>query len=102
MNTTRSLVLNRINEFLARHNMGRGAFGLAAVGCRDFIRDLENGKPVGLNRIEKAELFMAAADKPAGHGGAAGTAQEAAEAGKRVHGRNIGAETNSRQREAIP
>ncbi len=54
----RQSILSTITAFSAQHRLGRMAFGLLAVGDRDFVRHLEVGKPITLGRIEKAEAFM--------------------------------------------
>lgn len=75
----RQTILHRINSFCARTGTGRSAFGLAAVGDRAFIRQLEQGKPITLARIEKAEAYMTAHGESAGDVGVADVAQEPGE-----------------------
>lgn len=58
----RSVFLGQLAPFLVRHDLQRSEFGIMAVEDRDFVRDMEKGKPVNLRRIERAERFMAEID----------------------------------------
>lgn len=96
----RDTILGRIEAFRARHSLNRSQFGLAAVGDRAFIRQLEQGQPVTLGRIEKAEAFMAAADA-GGQIVAAEAGQEACEIGDGVHAPVVSEADDIGHREAV-
>jgi len=56
--SVRGLFFSRLTAFLALHGMGRCEFGTLSVRDRKFVRDIEKGAPVTLDRIETAEAFM--------------------------------------------
>jgi hypothetical protein len=60
---TRKELLARIDAFLQRHRMTERQFGLGAVGNHRLVQRLRQGFGVTLTVIEKAEAFMARADK---------------------------------------
>ena len=63
----RDSFIARLSAFLTSHDVGRGEFGLLVVGDRDFVRDLEVGKNVRVDRIETADAFMVACEADPAH-----------------------------------
>jgi hypothetical protein len=59
MSSLRQAFLDRVRTFCEAHAITAPEFGRRAVGDRDFVRDVENGRPVVFSRIERAERFMA-------------------------------------------
>ena len=52
-------LLSEIEAFLETHKMGAIRFGTMAMGDRNFIRDLRNGRRTWPETENRARLFMA-------------------------------------------
>lgn len=62
---TRDEFLNRIETFLAAHEMSPAAFGRNAVKDPNFILDLRNGRSPSLKMVERVEQYMAEVEQQA-------------------------------------
>jgi hypothetical protein len=51
---------SEIEAFLTREGAAPSAFGRAAVGDPNFVRELRNGRTPGLRLVDRARAYMAA------------------------------------------
>lgn len=57
--------VEQIEAFLKRSGMTPTAFGVAAVGDGNFVRDLREGRMPGLRLIGKVDAYIKAHDQTA-------------------------------------
>jgi hypothetical protein len=60
MESSADAFLSEIEAFLARERAAPSAFGRAAVGDPNFVRELRNGRTPGLRLVDRARAYMAA------------------------------------------
>lgn len=51
-------LLADIERFCARNNLGTAAFGLAAIGDRSLVGNMQRGRSVTLKTANKLAIFM--------------------------------------------
>lgn len=64
MMTTAESFLEEIEDFLKRSNMKESAFGRAALGDPNFVRDLRAGRSPGLDTVGKVSEFIRSQGSP--------------------------------------
>jgi hypothetical protein len=62
---TETELVDRIREFLERHDMAPTTFGRKATGNANLIKELEDGKSPSLRTARKVATFMAETDAAA-------------------------------------
>ena len=56
--TTKEKFLKDIKSFMKKHKMSASAFGEQFTGSPKFVFDLEKGRNVGLNTVERIQTKM--------------------------------------------
>lgn len=58
MNSARNLI-ERIDRFIEQHGQNPTGFGRNAVNDPNFVRDLKDGRSVGIKTIDRVLAYMA-------------------------------------------
>jgi sulfate adenylyltransferase subunit 2 len=59
MESSAAAFLSEIEAFLARERVGPSAFGRAAVGDPNFVRELRGGRAPSLRLVDRTRAYMA-------------------------------------------